>query len=139
MSATFHFAVPAGDLAATEQFYVEILGCETGNREEGRWVDINFWGNELTLHQSVEALPSVRHDVDMGNVAVPHFGAHLTESDFQQLKQRIQSSSFDYLDEPYRRFVGTQLEQETFFVQDPNGNILEMKTMVNPEVLFATG
>jgi hypothetical protein len=24
------------------------------------------------------------------------------------------------------------------FVQDPNGNILEMKTMVNPDVLFAT-
>ena len=44
----------------------------------------------------------------------------------------------DYLDAPYRRFIGTEFEQETLFVQDPNGNILEMKTMVNPEVLFAT-
>ena len=52
MSATFHFAVPAGDLAVTEKFYVEILGCKTGNREVGRWVDIDFWGNELTLHKS---------------------------------------------------------------------------------------
>ena len=138
MSATFHFAVPAGDLKTTEQFYVDVLGCKTGNREEGRWVDIDFWGNELTLHQSTEALPSVRHDVDMGNVAVPHFGAHLTEADFQSLKQRIEASGLEYLDEPYRRFVGTEFEQETLFVQDPNGTILEMKTMVNPDVLFAT-
>ena len=138
MSATFHFAVPAGDLAVTEQFYVDILGCKTGNREAGRWVDIDFWGNELTLHQSTESLPSVRHDVDMGNVAVPHFGAHLTETDFQSLKQRIEASDIDYLDAPYRRFIGTEFEQETLFVQDPNGNILEMKTMVNPEMLFAS-
>ena len=139
MSATFHLAVPAGDLAATEKFYVDILGCEPGNREEGRWVDINFWGNELTLHQSQESLPSVRHDVDMGNVAVPHFGAHLSESDFQALKGRLAAADWAYLDQPYRRFVDTEFEQETLFVVDPNGNILEMKTMVNPEVLFATG
>jgi extradiol dioxygenase family protein len=54
------------------------------------------------------------------------------------LKQRIEASSVGYLDPPYRRFVGTEFEQETLFVQDPNGNILEMKTMVNPEVLFST-
>ena len=94
--------------------------------------------NELTLHQSTESLPSVRHDVDMGNVAVPHFGAHLSETDFQSLKQRIEASSISYLDPPYRRFVGTEFEQETLFVPDPNGNILEMKTMVNRDVLFST-
>jgi extradiol dioxygenase family protein len=138
MSATFHLAVPAGDLAATEEFYTKVLGCKSGNREEGRWVDIDFWGNELTLHQSTEALPSVRHDVDMGNVAVPHFGAHLTEVEFAELKQRVETSTYDYLDDPYRRFIGTEFEQETFFVKDPNGNVLEMKTMVNPAVLFAT-
>ena len=42
MSATFHFAIPAGDLSNTERFYVEVLGCATGNREVGRWVDIDF-------------------------------------------------------------------------------------------------
>jgi len=31
-----------------------------------------FWGKELTLHQSEEQLPNVRHDVDMGAVLVPH-------------------------------------------------------------------
>ena len=100
MSNTFHLAVPAGDLASTIPFYTEVLGCATGNSEAGKWIDINFWGNELTLHQSEEQLPGVRHDVDMGNVSVPHFGAHMPEAEFQALKQRIESSQFDYLDQP---------------------------------------
>ena len=136
MSNTFHLAVPAGDLADTLPFYTQVLGCASGNSEKGRWIDINFWGNELTLHQSEERLPGVRHDVDMGNVSVPHFGAHMHEDEFQALKKRIESSQFDYLDPPYRRFKGTEFEQETFFISEPNGNVLEMKTMVNPAVLF---
>jgi hypothetical protein len=60
----------------------------------------------------------------------------MSESDFNKLKQRIEQSDHDYLDPPYRRFQGTEFEQETFFITDPNGNVLEMKTMVNPEVLF---
>jgi len=136
MSNCLHLAIPAGDLEKAKTFYCDVLGCKTGNSEAGRWVDIDFWGNELTLHQSVERLPTVRHDVDMGAVAVPHFGIHLSESEFQGLKQRIADAGLEYLDKPYRRFVGDELEQETFFIEDPNGNVLEMKTMVNPEVLF---
>ena len=52
MTSTFHLAIPAGDLAETKRFYCDVLGCTEGNQEAGRWVDINFWGNELTLHQS---------------------------------------------------------------------------------------
>jgi len=136
MSAILHLAIPAGDLKTTVKFYTDVMGCKLGNSEEGRWVDVNFWGNELTLHQSEEQLPNVRHDVDMGAVLVPHFGIHLTQDDFDELKDRIAKAGFDYIDPPYRRFKGDQYEQETFFISDPNNNILEIKTMKNPEVLF---
>ena len=116
MSNCLHLAIPAGDLEKAKTFYCDVLGCKTGNSEAGRWVDIDFWGNELTLHQSVERLPTVRHDVDMGAVAVPHFGIHLSESEFQGLKQRIADAGLEYLDKPYRRFVGDEFEQETFFI-----------------------
>lgn len=135
-SNCMHLAIPAGDLDKARQFYCDVLGCKTGNSEAGRWVDINFWGNELTLHQSEEKLPNVRHDVDMGNVAVPHFGAHLPNEEFQALKERIEAAGLEYLDKPYRRFAGDEYEQETFFIEDPNGNVLEMKTMLNPELMF---
>ena len=136
MSNCLHLAIPAGDLEVAKTFYCDVLGCKTGNSEEGRWVDIDFWGNERTLHQSVERLPTVRHDVDMGAVAVPHFGIHLSEDEFNNLKKRIEDAGLEYLDKPYRRFIGDEFEQETFFIEDTNGNVLEMKTMVNPEVLF---
>ena len=129
MSNSFHLALPAGDIETAEKFYTEILGCKTGNREKGKWVDIDFWGNELTLHQTKMKLPRERHDVDMGNVSVPHFGVHLSRKDFDSLKQRLKDSGTKYYDEPYLRFKGTKYEQETFFVKDPNENILEIKTL----------
>jgi len=79
MSSSFHLAIPAGDLKKAEAFYTNILGCKTGNREDGKWVDIDFWGNELTLHQTSMKLPRERHDVDMGQVPVPHFGVNFDD------------------------------------------------------------
>ena len=43
--------------------------------------------------------------------------------------QRLKDSGTKYYDEPYLRFKGTKYEQETFFVKDPNENILEIKTL----------
>ena len=85
-SNSFHLAIPAGDLKKAEAFYTDILGCKTGNREDGKWVDIDFWGNELTLHKTDMKLPSERHDVDMGTVPVPHFGVHLDPQVFEKIK-----------------------------------------------------
>ena len=131
MSKPFHLAIPAGNLDTAIDFYKNILGCKLGNGEEGKWIDVDFWGNELTLHKTEMKLPNERHDVDMGKVPVPHFGAHLTKEEFQKLKNRIEDSDFDYFESPYRRFIDTEFEQETFFLEDPNGNILEFKNMLN--------
>ena len=134
MTNCFHLAIPAGNISKALGFYRDILGCKTGNQEKGRWIDINFWGNELTLHASDHKLDSERHDVDMGNVSVPHFGVHLSRKDFDTLKQRLKDNGTKYYDEPYLRFKGTKYEQETFFVKDPNENILEIKTLTaNPD------
>ena len=141
MTNRFHLAVPAGDLSAAVAFYCDVLGCAKGNSEfkyPDAWVDINFWGNELTLHATDPSNPQLgeRHNVDMGNVSVPHFGVHLDEQDFIQLKVRLEENGIEYIDPPYIRFEGTELQQETLFIADPHGNCLEIKTMKNPETLF---
>ena len=136
MSSRFHLAIPVKSIDESKEFYCEFLGCEEGNFEKGKWQDINFWGNELTLHQSQESLPNVSHDVDMGTVMVPHFGVHLDQADFDTVKARLEAKGIDFINPPYRRFKGNDFEQETFFIKDPNGNIMEIKTMVNPEILF---
>ena len=131
MSSSFHLAIPAGDLEKAEAFYTKILGCKTGNREKGKWVDIDFWGNELTLHQTSMKLPRERHDVDMGDVPVPHFGVHLEPNVFDTIKENLKKNNIQYLDPPYTRFEGKKEQQETFFIKDPHGNILELKTLKN--------
>ena len=131
MSNPFHLAIPAGDLSIATKFYVDVLGCKLGNGEADKWIDVDFWGNELTLHKTDMKLPNERHDVDMGNVSVPHFGVHLDKDAFNKIKENLKSNNIKYLDEPYTRFKGQKEQQETFFVKDPHGNILELKTLQN--------
>ena len=141
MAKTFHLAIPAGDLHNAIYFYCNILGCTKGNSENkssDSWCDINFWGNELTLHASSCKQTGERHNVDMGNVLVPHFGVHLEATEFKDLKERIIQNNVKFIDKPYIRFKGEVLEQETMFIEDTNGNVLELKTMVNPEALWTT-
>ena len=91
MSNPFHLAIPAGDLRVATKFYTDVLGCKLGNGEEGKWIDVDFWGNELTLHKTDMKLPNERHDVDMGNVAVPHFGVHLDQAVFNKIKENLKN------------------------------------------------
>jgi extradiol dioxygenase family protein len=141
MSNRFHLAIEAGDLKTAVDFYVNVLGCTRHNSEfkyPDAWVDINFWGNELTLHGSdpTQKKQGERHNVDMGNVTVPHFGVHLTQEAFDEVKRRCVEHNVTFIDEPYVRFKGELLEQETMFLADPHGNAMEIKTMKNPEELW---
>ena len=131
MSNPFHLAIPAGDLSVATKFYVDVLGCKLGNGEADKWIDVDFWGNELTLHKTDMKLPNERHAVDMGNVAVPHFGVHLDKAVFNKIKENLKTNNIKYLDEPYTRFKDKKEQQETFFIKDPHGNILEIKTLQN--------
>ena len=69
-----------------------------------------------------------RHNVEMGAVAVPHFGVHLEREVFDKIRESV-VNTVGFLDEPYIRFGGTEYEQQTFFVMDPNFNVLEIKSL----------
>lgn len=133
MSNRFHLAIEGGNLKNTLPFYTDVLGCKLDMAEEGRWQDVDFWGNELTLHESTPRVGKGpnrhRHEVDMGEVCVPHLGIHLPYDEYQRVRTSVKDS-VGFLDTPYVRFEGTDYEQETFFVEDPNYNVLEIKSMV---------
>ena len=105
--------------------------------EEGKWQDIDFWGNELTLHETTprqaKGPERLRHSVDMGEVCVPHLGIHLSLDEYLKVKANVEST-VGFLDNPYIRFEGTdEYQQETFFVEDPNYNVIEIKSMMKDE------
>ena len=142
MAETFHLAIPVEDLDKTIEFYCNVLGCKKGNSENNppfSWCDIDFWGNELTLHSSIsEFRVNERHLVDKEDVSIPHFGVHLDAEEFQSLKGKLVQDwkNVEFVNKPYVRFKGDVLEQETMFIKDPSDNIMEFKTMVNPDALF---
>ena len=102
MSNRFHLAILAGDIDVALDFYCNVLGCTRGNAEftfPDAWADINFWGNELTLHATDPDKKKVgdRHNVDMGNVSVPHFGVHLDPDVFKALKERLIEKNIEFM------------------------------------------
>ena len=126
MSNRFHLAIEAGDLEVTILWYQEVLGCKLDTSElgseKGLWQDVDFWGNELTLHSSsprqAKSLDMRRHDVEMGSVVVPHFGVHLEMNQYRKVRENVLKNN-GFLDEPYIRFEGTEYQQETFFCRRP--------------------
>ena len=138
LNTRFHLAININDLEESVNFYCGLLGCQLGDFEEGKWQDVNFWGHELTLHKSDSKIKREAHPVDMGQVCVPHFGIHLDSEIYDEVKKKISNQDkYRYFDDPYIRFNNKPREQETFFIEDPSGNMLEIKTMKNPDSLFS--
>ena len=138
MFSKFHLAFKVPCISEAKKFYCGVLGCDEGRSESG-WADINFFGNELTLHEFPELKNSklgFTKIVDMCDIPVPHFGVHLEQQTFDKLKERVEEKHVKVLLKPFIRFKGRPPEQETMFLCDPFDNIIELKTMRNPETLW---
>lgn len=134
----FHLAIPVKDLVTCRKFYGEILSCPEG-RNDTHWVDFNFFGHQLVIHQSAEhepKSPGVSNAVDSHQVPVPHFGVVLDWTQWQALAQHLKDISMPFVIEPCIRFEGKPGEQATMFFLDPEGNALEFKAFKNIDQLF---
>ncbi|NBC34578.1 MAG: glyoxalase [Alphaproteobacteria bacterium] len=134
----FHLAFPVTDLAATRVFFTEVLGCGVG-REDGRWIDFDFFGHQITAHlvapDALTAAPT--NPVDGDDVPARHFGVVLDWEEWHAFAERLRGRGLAFLIEPHIRFQGEVGEQATLFVSDPSGNALEFKSFRNPDRLFA--
>ena len=137
MVQPFHLAIPVDDLAAAQQFYGDLFGCEQG-RSDTDWIDWNFFGHQLVTHK-VASMPARLNpnEVDAQAVPVPHFGVVLTMAQWQQLAARLEAAGQRFIIEPYLRFKGQPGEQATMFLLDPAGNALEFKAFADARQLFA--
>ena len=135
----FHLAIPVYDLPAARAFYRDTFGLSEGRFAES-WVDFNFFGHQLVLHQhpktpSQEAAHT--NEVDGHAVPVPHFGVVLPWDRWHELAERLRAAHTAFVLEPQLRFEGQAGEQATFFLYDPCGNALEFKAFRDLSQLFA--
>ncbi len=133
----FHYAFKVKDIESTRKFYVELLGCEEGRSTES-WIDFDFFGNQLSAHISDE-IPALDYcgKVDDIKVPIPHFGCLLTQSEFNQIQQSLESAEIEYIIKPQTRYEGKVGEQLTMFVLDYSGNPLEFKSYSDEEDIFS--
>jgi extradiol dioxygenase family protein len=133
----FHLAIPVSDLDASRSFYCGLLGCATG-REDSRWLDLDFFGHQVTLHLVEENDSSAdSNPVDGDNIPVRHFGVVLGMDDWEKLASRLADAGTHFRLKPKIRFKGEVGEQATMFLNDPSGNALEFKSFADPARLFA--
>ena len=131
----FHLAIPVSNLEECRNFYNSVLGCSEG-RSSNQWVDFNFFGHQLVIHQIEKIIKKESNPVDGKEVPVPHFGVVLEWSQWEKLSKQLIDKNINFIIEPYVRFEGETGEQATMFFLDPSGNALEFKAFKNIDQLF---
>ncbi|MDR9401263.1 MAG: VOC family protein [Psychroflexus sp.] len=133
----FHLAIPVTNLDESRYFYGHRLGFKEG-RSDKKWVDFDFFGHQLVIHETGKSTHKDYNAVDGHEVPVPHFGVVLAWHDFFSFAERIENQKIKFEIEPYIRFKGKPGEQATMFFYDPSGNALEFKAFKNDNQLFAS-
>ena len=132
----FHLAFPVYSLDITIKWYTNILGCTIG-RQDVKWVDFNFYGHQTSGHLIDEDDIRLQTNiVDGENIPARHFGIILKMNEWKKLSEKLISKNIEFIIKPNIRFKGQKGEQSTFFIKDPNGNVLEFKSFKNDEMIF---
>lgn len=133
----FHLAIQAENIDICRLFYRDTLGCHEG-RSEPKWVDFNFFGHQLVIHQTQRSTDwQATNSVDGHNVPIPHFGVVLDLDQWESLAERLRCKGVEFIIDPHVRFPGKIGEQATMFFKDPDGNSLEFKAFKNIDQLFS--
>ena len=137
MKSIFHLAYHVRDLDQARRFYCDLLGCKEG-RSTDTWVDIDFFGHQLSLHLGEPFVVSNTGKVGKHMVPMPHLGVILQMQDWQQLADTLSASgAVNFVLAPQIRFAGEPGEQATMFFLDPFGNPIEVKGFQDLQQVYA--
>lgn len=132
----FHLAFPIYNIDKTIKWYTKILGCTIG-RQDSKWVDFNFFGHQISGHLvNKKNMPPPTNFVDGHNIPARHFGMILKRSEWNLLSKKLIDNKIQFIIKPNIRFKEEKGEQSTFFISDPNGNVLEFKAFKNDTMIF---
>ena len=131
MDPVLHLAIVVADLDESRHFYVDVLGCRPGRAHE-TWMDVWFFGMQVTLHQQPDLV------LPPGLQGKRHFGVTLDADGFDALVARVEGvPAIRWVAAVSTDYAGTARQQTKGKLVDPSGNVIELKTYVDPEVAFA--
>ena len=127
----FHLSIPSTDLAATERWYVEGLGCGVGRRSAEALI-LNLGGHQLVAQLMASADEAVQR-----GIYPRHFGLVFDSlAAWEAQRNQARQAGLRFGVEPKLRFCGDVLEHHTFFLIDPDHHWLEFKHYSHPEAIF---
>jgi extradiol dioxygenase family protein len=120
----FHLSIPVLELQDAKRFYVDVLGARAG-REKEDWLDVLVWGHQITLQRRPdEVLPA-------GKQGKRHFGVVLPWAEWEREVARIEHNGVGMLGGSSIEQGGTEEEHGKLYLQDPSGNVIELKAYRN--------
>jgi extradiol dioxygenase family protein len=129
---SFHVAIPAYDLASTEEFYVDALGCKLARRYADR-ITLDFFGDQLVCHLT-DAPSVVLQPLDL---YPRHFGVTFRRTeDFDRLVTLCELRKIPFFHPVNVRFAGTAEEHRTVVIRDPSDNLIEFKHYHDPRMMY---
>jgi extradiol dioxygenase family protein len=126
MAPMLHLSLPVRDLSETRAFYVDVLGCQVG-RSRPDYQDVWFYGMQITLHDR-PAEAAAAGDAR----SVRHFGVTLGRDDFDAVTAHLESCGVRWVSPVSTDDEGQPTEQTKAKLADPSGNVIEIKTYVDP-------
>jgi hypothetical protein len=117
MIKPFHLSFVVPDLFKAKEFYIEVLGCDLG-RDTGDWIDILFFGHQVTIHQERDGLSAK---------AIDHFGPVLDKQEWLSVANTLAEKTIQFELPPTIKFEGTDKEVGKYIIKDPAGNLIEFK------------
>lgn len=117
MNNPFHLSFVVPKLRLAEEFYVNFLCCKKG-RDTGKWIDITFFGHQLTLHQETE---------NMIAKSIDHFGVILDKAEWLSVAQKMEVENIPFIVSPNKKTNDDNSESGKFIIKDPANNMIEFK------------
>lgn len=93
MTSAFHLSIGVHSIEESVSFFTKILNAKILHRDHSGYVNIDFYGNQITLKQNTSIVP---------DIADFHFGINLSLKEFDELASNIMQNG--------RRFVSTEPE-----------------------------
>lgn len=134
-TARFHLSLPCSSISKTEDFYIDVIGAGLG-RHTSRWLDVDLFGNQITFTKSGEFNFAYR-SYKFEDAVLPsfHFGIIVDRGTWDTIHHRLLASEYEITTEV--TFLKDKTgEHVSFFIQDPNGHMVEFKSFREQREMF---
>ena len=135
MDTSFHMSLPCLSIKETKSFYVNSIGAAVG-RHTQNWIDINLFGHQITFIKSGKFDFNNPNYVFEGKILPSfHFGVIVDSMAWKKIYANLKEAGLELVTET-TFLEGKTGQHASYFVQDPNGYMLEFKCFKKPNETF---